>query len=85
MYSMAYGKFLAALKKYERGCSDPRYPYGHLFDIAHCNPHALDGSERRNVRDDKNVLDVVHAITSTSTRYISSATIFPNSALGHTR
>jgi hypothetical protein len=36
--------------------------------------HALAGRGRHNVRDDENVLNIVHGNTSSSTRHISSAT-----------
>jgi hypothetical protein len=36
--------------------------------------HALAGRGRHNVRDDEDVLNIVHGNTSSSTRHISSAT-----------
>jgi hypothetical protein len=82
VYGFCDGNSLAVVREYQNRYPDRKQPYRRVLERVHRNltetgtlkTHALAGRERRNVRGEDDVLDILHDKPPTSTRHISYAT-----------
>jgi hypothetical protein len=89
VYGFFDGNAAAAAREYQLRCPDRRHPERRVFEAIHCRlretgsfkPRTHVGRGRRNMQDDKVVLDAVNGNPSSSTSRIASQKGLSQSAL----